>query len=41
LSGREDVQSDPLLRGTLERARSRMLAADTGSNYADGSDPEN
>ena len=41
LAGREDVQSDPLLRGTLERARSRMLAADTGSNYADGSDPEN
>ena len=41
LSGREDVQSDPLLRGTLERARSRMLAADTGSDYSDGSAPKN
>jgi len=40
LAGREDIQSDPLLRGTLERARSRMLAADTGSDYADGSDTD-
>ena len=40
LAGREDVQSDPLLSGTLERARSRMLAADTRSDYAEGGDTE-
>ena len=40
LAGREDISSDPLLSGTLERARSRMLAGDTGSDYADGSAPK-
>ena len=40
LAGREDIQSDPLLSGTLKRARSRILAAETGSDYADDSDTE-
>ncbi|MFP6737132.1 MAG: 4Fe-4S double cluster binding domain-containing protein, partial [Planctomycetota bacterium] len=40
LSGRDDIQSDPLLRGTLERARGRIMAADNGSDYADGSETE-
>ena len=41
LAGRDDIRSDPLLSGTLERARSRIVAGDTGSDYADDSGSEN
>ena len=41
LAGRADIRSDPLLSGPLARARSRIVAGDTGSDYADDSGTEN